>query len=432
MATSGPTGLTGGRRPPQRIIVVGAGLAGLRTVAALRGDGFRGEVTVYGGEGLAPYDRPPLTKSLFTRTEPAWLADELGSDLFGLADRVELATPAESLSGVPGSGAVDVALADGSSERADVVVVATGAHAICPVAWAGAAVLHTAADAAALRARLTPGTRLVCIGAGWIGAELSGVAAGAGCEVTVVEAGDAPLARQLGTHVGLLTARWYADAGVNLHLASRVSSVHPDRVHLADGRHLEADVVLAAVGARPSTGWLADSLVLTARGAVAVDRAGRAKGWRLPVRETSVYAVGDSADRLTERDGWVQGGHWASALHDPALVALDILGGPVPASDPAPYTFSTQFGHDLALFGQPGEGQRVVLRGEPSAGGPWTALYVEAGDSGSTGVLAAGLAVDAPRDVGALRRLLGAERRPLIDLEVAVDPARSLRDAARS
>jgi NADPH-dependent 2,4-dienoyl-CoA reductase/sulfur reductase-like enzyme len=432
MATSGDTAA----QPPRsarRIVVAGAGLAGLRTAGALREMGFRGEITVLGAEGLAPYDRPPLTKELFTKPEPVWLADELGSDLFRLADRVELATPARAITPVDlPEGRVRVDLVDGGEIVADVVVVATGSYAWRPDGWEGALCVHTAADAAALRDRLRPGTRLVCIGAGWIGAEVSGVAAEAGCRVTVLEAAAAPLATQLGSTVGSLTAPWYSGAGVDLHTGARVSSVHPERVHLADGRHIDADVILAAVGARPTTAWLGGALALTARGAVAVDRVGRADGSPAGFAPGTVYAVGDCADQVTDRDGYVPGGHWAGALHHPALVAADIMGGPLPASDPSPHTFSTQHGRHLSLFGQPSPDDQVVLRGDPSTPGSWTALYVEAPQAGSDdAVLVAGLAVDAPRDVGALRRLLGAPARPVIDLEVAADPKRALRDAVR-
>lgn len=433
MATSGdsaahpPSG-------PRRIVVAGAGLAGLRTAGALREAGFRGEITVLGAEGLAPYDRPPLTKELLSRREPVWLADELGSDLFQLADRVELATPARAISPVDlPEGRVRVHLADDTEIVCDVVVVATGAHAVLPDEWEGAICVHTAADAAALRARLAAETRLVCIGAGWIGAEVSGVASAAGCRVTVVEASPAPLSGQLSSAVGALTVPWYAGNGIDLHLNAHVSSVHPDRVYLADGRHVDADVILAAVGVRPATAWLDGAVTLTPRGAVSVDRVGRADASPGGFAPGTVYAVGDCADRVTERDGYVSGGHWAGALHHPSLVAADIMGGPLPASDPAPHTFSTQQGHDLSLFGQPAPAHQVVLRGDPGKPGPWSALYVERPPAGSReAVLAAGLAVDAPREVGALRRLLGAAVRPVLDLDVAADPTRALRDAVRS
>ena len=409
-------------------MVVGAGLAGLRVVGALRESGFSGEISVLGSEGLAPYDRPPLTTELFTRQEPAWLADELGSDLFDLADHVELATPARALAAVTTrKGLVRVDAADGSELFADVVVIATGSHPRHPADW-DAVTLHTAPDAAALRERLTPGTRLVCIGAGWVGAEISAAASAAGCQVTLLEAASAPLAHQLGPAVGELTRPWYAASGVDLHLGARVTAVHPDRVHLADGRHVDADIVLAAVGAQPTTSWLDSQLALTARQAVAVDRAGTADGAAGGFAPRTVYAVGDCADRTTLRDGVVPGGHWAGALHDPGLVALDILGAPLPDDEPAPYTFSHQHGHELALFGQPSPARQVVLRGDPAADGPWTALYVEPQEGTTEAVLCAGLAVDAPRDVGALRRILGNDRR-VLDLDAAADQSRPLRDA---
>lgn len=419
-------------RALRRVAVLGAGLAGVRTAAALRDSGFRGEITLFGAEGLPPYDRPPLSKELFTRSEPAWLADELGSDAGTLADHVELAAPARGLAPADGPrGGVVVDLGDDRTVEADVAVVATGAHAWKPVDWVGAVVLHTAADAAALRTLLTPGTRLVCIGAGWLGAEVSAAAAGAGCRVTVVEEAPAPLARQLGPRIGALTAPWYARSGVDLHVGARVTSVHPDAVHLADGRRLAADVVLAAVGARPATAWLGSAVALTSRRAVAVDRLGLADGAPGGLPRGSVWAAGDCADRRTPRDGLVPGGHWASALHDPVLVALGILGGPLPASDPAPHTFSSQHGHEVALVGRPRPGDDVVVRGDPH-GGPWTALYVSRNGASrpDEAVLSAGFAVDAPHDVGALRRLLGRVGLPVIDLVRAIDADRSLRDAA--
>ena len=420
------------RRParpqPRRIAVVGAGLAGLRTVAALRDSGFGGEISVLGAEGLAPYDRPPLTGELFTRTEPAWLADEIGSNVFDLADQVDLASPARTIAPAATRKGVVRLDAGGDDEVfADVAVVACGSHAVLPPDWE-AATLHTAPDAAALRERLSPGSHLICVGAGWIGSEVASAAAAAGCRVTVLEAAPAPLAGPLGRAVGGLTIPWYEAGGVELNLGARVSAVGPDHVHLADGRRLDADVVLAAVGARPSTDWLDDRLALTPRRAVATDRGGLADGARGGFQPGTVYAVGDCADRTTEHHGVVAGGHWASALHDPGLVALSILQVPLPEQDPAPYVFSQQHGHELALFGQPTPAHRVVFRGDPRAGGPWSALYVEPPRSGTEAALAAGLAVDAPRDVAALRRLL-AGPRPTLDLVRAAKASLPLRDA---
>ncbi|RYV52237.1 FAD-dependent oxidoreductase [Pengzhenrongella frigida] len=440
------------------VVVVGAGLAGAQSVAALRAQGFEGRVTLLGAEGVAPYDRPPLSKHLFDRVEPAWLTGELGVDVAALADDVRLAHPATGLA--VGPDGVTVATATGDLS-ADAVVIASGSRALRPVGWAGARTLQTADDAARLRVALTPGARLVIVGAGWIGAEVAGVTAAAGVEVTVVEATGAPLAVALGAAVGGLTAAWYRAAGVRLLTGVPAEAVRADGVRLEDGRELPADVVLVAVGSRPATAWLGSALPRDPDGALRVDERFAVLG--APGR---VFAVGDVARRRSARHGWVPGGHWDGALRGPAIAVRALLGGPDAATDedPAPYVFSTQLGHDLALFGQPNlTVDDLVLRGDPTGtsrttgipgttgapgdpgttGAPgtpgttgtsgWTALWFAPTRPGSpipgrrelTGVLT----VDRPRDTAAARRLFTGRTLSRLDPPTAADPTRPLRDA---
>jgi 3-phenylpropionate/trans-cinnamate dioxygenase ferredoxin reductase component len=399
---------------PRSVLVAGAGLAATQTVGALRGAGFDGDIRVLGAEGVPPYDRPPLSKHLLDRSTPAWLAQEVGVDLATQADHVHLASPATGVTVEPDGVRVRT---EHDEHRADVLVIATGAHATLP-AWPGARVLHTAADAEQLRAAIRPGDRLVVVGAGWIGAEVAGVAARAGVDVEVVEAGPAPLATALGARVGALTVPWYDEHGVRLRTGVTVASVRPDAVTLADGTTLRADVVLAAVGARPSTAWLGDALPREPGGALRVD-----EGFAVLGAPRHVRAVGDVTLRRSARHGWVPGGHWDGALRDPATLVDDLL---VPGSgalpDRAPYVFSTQLGRDLTLFGQPGRDDEVVLRGAPTAGG-WAALWYRPGTGTVTGVLT----VDRPRDVGAARRLFAGPALPTLPRDVAADPDRPLR-----
>lgn len=404
--------------PPSSVVVVGAGLAAAAAVAALREAGFDGRLTVLGAEGLAPYDRPPLSKELFTRLEPVWLAEDLGLVL--AADDVRLAEPATGLALAPDGVRVTTAA---GQVAADAAVLATGAHAALPQSLAGARTLHTAADAAALREVLRPGRRLVVVGAGWVGAEVAGVAAAAGAQVTVVEAGPAPLALALGPAVGALTTPWYAAAGVRLVTGTAVVEAGPDGVRLADGEEVAADVVLAAVGARPASAWLAGALPLAADGSVPVDGAYRVPG------EPRVVVVGDLARRRSPRHGWVPGGHWDGALRGPAVAARALLGLPAdgPEHDLAPYVFSAQLGHDLGLVGQPGPTDDVVLRGGPDGTG--TSGFGVAWLRAGTDELTAVLAVDRPRDVSAARRLFTGPALPRADRALLADPAAPLKAA---
>ncbi|WP_402372294.1 NAD(P)/FAD-dependent oxidoreductase [Isoptericola rhizosphaerae] len=399
---------------PRSVVVVGAGLAGARTVAALRAHGFDGPVTLLGDEGVPPYDRPPLSKELFSRPEPAWLAGEIDTDVTQLAD-ARLAARATGLDvGVDGARVAT----DGGDVTADAVVLAVGSRAVSP--WPDAVTLHSAADAERLRERLRPGSRLVVVGAGWVGAEVAGVAAAQGVDVTVVEAAAAPLERQLGD-VGARTVPWYAEAGVDLRLATPVLDVDDAGVTTAEGR-LDADTVLAAVGARPATAWL--PFDLTADGRVPVDAAGR---WAADAPEEirqRVWAVGDCAARPHPVFGTVPGGHWSSALTDPEATVLDMLGRSDAPRPAAPYVFSQQLGHDLAFFGVRHGDEDVVVR--PLAAG-WAALYLAPGAGPRRGLRAAVVA-DSPRDVGGLRRLLGRPRAVEVDLDRAADPDVRWRD----
>ncbi|NCT89585.1 oxidoreductase [Cellulomonas sp. APG4] len=409
---------------PGSVVVVGGGLAAGRTVAALRTHGFEGTITVVAAEHHAPYDRPPLSKELLSRPEPAWLLDELGGDLAEAhgAD-VHLGRPATGLTLTDDAVTIRTAAGD---VTADAAVLATGAHAVLPASLRGALTLHTADDAAVLRERLRPGARLVVVGAGWIGAEVAGVASAADVEVTVVEAGAAPLSGAVGAQVGHLLRPWYAAAGVALRTGTGVRAVRPGPtgavVELDDGGTLGADVVLAAVGARPTTSWIGDTLPRTASDALAVD------GWYRVLgpdgAQPRVLAVGDVATRRSVRHGWVPGGHWDAALRGPDTAAQGLVTGFAgEPADPAPYVFSTQLGHELGMYGQPGPTDEVVLRGDPR--GAFTALWCAPGTDRLTAVLA----VDRPADVAAARRLLAARELPVVDRAAAADPRVRLRDA---
>ncbi len=429
------------------LVVVGAGLAGARAAHAARALGWGGHLTVLGAEGLAPYDRPPLSKQLFTRTTPAWLRDDLGADL-SVADDVRLAEPATGISTHPGGVRVRQAggdveddagvLAPGGARGvttglarsrqvawadADAAVLATGSRPVLPSRWR-ARTLRAFPDATSLRAAVGPGCRLVVIGAGWIGAEVSGAAAEAGADVTVVEAGDAPLGGVLGTEVGERTRPWYDAAGVRLLTGSPAASVDEPggRVRLADGTVLEADVVLAAVGSRPDSSWLALSLAVARDGAVLVD-----ERWQVPGANGRVVAVGDLARRPSPRHGWTSGGHWDGALRGPELAVRTLLFGAepgplAPADDPAPYVFSTQLGHDLGLLGIPGPLDVAVLRAGAEG---WTTLWFRPGSATLTAVLG----VDMPRDVAAARHLFAGTALPLVDRTLAADASVPLRSA---
>ncbi len=396
-----------------RIVIVGAGLAGLRTAEELRALGHAGRITLIGAESRPPYDRPPLSKKVLTEAGPPAdpLDPSLRADFAALDVDFHPGEAATALDPGGGPGTRGAVLTSRDKYPFDHVVVATGALPVRLPGEGKQRFLRSYDDALALRALLRPGLRLVVVGAGWIGAELATAAAGHGCQVTVVEAGHAPLASAVGAPVGAQTARWYAAAGVELRVGVAVESVEPGGLALVGGDQIAADEIVTAVGVRPATGWLEDSGIRLERG-VAVDAGLRAS---LP----GVYAVGDCAAFESLRFGRrLRFEHWDVALHAPEVVAANVLGGEA-VYDPVPYFWSEQFGRMVQYAGYHGDAERLVWRGDPAAL-TWAACWLVAGR------LAAILTVDRPRDLIQARRLI-ASGAPVDPARIA-DPAIPIKD----
>jgi 3-phenylpropionate/trans-cinnamate dioxygenase ferredoxin reductase subunit len=341
----------------QRVVVVGGGLAGGRVCEALRQQGFAGELTLVGDEDRPPYDRPPLSKAVLTgdltdTTLPLQLPD------------VEILRPVRA-ERVDGS----VLRTDAGDLPFDALVVATGATPV-RLPGEGTLLLRTIGDALALRARLRPGLRLVIVGAGWIGAEVATAAATAGCQVTVVDEIPVPLGVALGPEVAAVLLPWWQQAGIRLELGVAVQRADGDRVLLADGRLLRADLVLVAVGVRAATDWLIGSGVDLDRGVITDERC-------RSVSRPDVLAVGDAAAWRSRRYGRLMRlHHWDDALKAPDTIAAVLTGDRDAVHDPVPYVWSDQFGRTIQLVGQHDPTDRLIWRGEVRAD-DWTACWVD-------------------------------------------------------
>jgi 3-phenylpropionate/trans-cinnamate dioxygenase ferredoxin reductase component len=391
----------------ERVVIAGAGLAGLRTAEELRGRGYPGAITMVGAESRPPYDRPPLTKKFMA----GQLDDtSLAADPVALGLDLRLGEAAARLD--------DGVLRTGQREYPfDALVLATGAAPLRLPGGGRQWLLRTFDDAWALREALRPGVRLAVVGAGWIGAELATTAVGRGCQVTVVEAGDAPLAGAIGAEVGARTGPWYAAAGVDLRLGQPVASVEDGGLALPGGGWLPADVIVTAIGVRPQLDWLAGSPV-TVRNGIEVDG-------QLRTSLPGVYAAGDCAAFFSARyQRRLRVEHWDNALHAPAAVAAGILGEEA-VYDPVPYFWSEQFGRMVQYAGHHTGADRLLWRGDP-AGPDWAACWL-AGEPGADRLVAL-LTVGRPRDLVQGRRLIAAGGA--VDPAQLADPGVAVRDTA--
>ncbi|WP_327182567.1 NAD(P)/FAD-dependent oxidoreductase [Streptomyces sp. NBC_01334] len=398
----------------RRVVVVGAGMAGVQTAVALREQGFDGTVTLIGAEPHQPYDRPPLSKAVLLGNAEGSAFDV---DFEGLGIELVLGREVGGLR--PADHELDT---EAGPVPYDVLVLATGAEPIrLPGAEGvpGVHLLRTLDDAERLRPVLARQHDIVVVGAGWIGAEFATAAREAGCAVTVVEAADRPLAGALPSEVAAPMTAWYADSGIELRTHARVERVEPGAVVLDDGSRLPAGAVVVGIGARPATAWLAGSgVALGAHREVVADV-------HLRTSVPDVYAVGDCASFPSGRYGErLLVHHWDNALQGPRTVAANIVGAatdePLAVYDPVPYFWSEQFGRFVQYAGHHADADRVLWRGDPS-GPAWSVCWLR-GDR-----LVALLAVGRARDLAQGKRLIqaGTPMNP----RLLADPARPLKAA---
>jgi 3-phenylpropionate/trans-cinnamate dioxygenase ferredoxin reductase component len=336
---------------PTRLLVVGASVSSGALISQLREDGFTGQIVVVDGDPDAPYDRPPLSKEFLatTTTRPAapWWDDRCQL-VRGQATALDIA-----------SATVEVALAEGTTRMlgADHIVVATGSAPVqLPGQPTGVAQLRSAADSRSIRRLAAPSRHVIILGAGTIGTELASSLVDAGCAVTILDQADRPLARFLGGHLGDAAAAWIRDAGVALHLGSRVEEIarEAERWSVSTGsRQVSGDLVVSAVGVRPSTGWLSGSGLDLADG-IRCDPDGTALGTSgQPV--PNVHAIGDVSAWSAVGTGPRRYENWTTAQRQGRHLARHLLGreqAEFAGHEPS-YFWSHQFGRRIQVLGDP-------------------------------------------------------------------------------
>ncbi|MFJ9590792.1 NAD(P)/FAD-dependent oxidoreductase [Streptomyces acidicola] len=345
---------------PEHVVVIGAGLGGVRTVEQLRNAGFQGAISLVGAEPHAPYDRPPLSKQILTGAHGPEDIVLLGADaLKKLNVDMRLGVPVVALH----EGVVE--LADGTTIEADAFVIATGATPRrLPGQPDDVHTLRTLDDSLSLRSALRDATSLLVVGGGFIGAEVASGAVGRGLKVTVLEALPVPADRAFGQEVGAVYGRLITEGGVDLRLGAKLTRFLDSRtVELADGERLSSDVVLVGIGAAPAVDWWDHEGVNTTHG-IACDSSGRVLG------TSGVWAVGDvAAWDEPLRGEHVRHEHWTSAADQAAIVARDIVGAE-PQKPTLPYFWSDQFGLRIQGLGHTELGDSVAaLHGEGLSGG---------------------------------------------------------------
>jgi 3-phenylpropionate/trans-cinnamate dioxygenase ferredoxin reductase subunit len=349
----------------QDVLVVGASAAGLSTAEALRRGGHRGRLTLIDAEPHAPYDRPPLSKQFLSG---AWDYDRIAllppEALAGLDANFVLGERASHLD----AARRQVRTSTGRILSADSVVIATGVRPRRIPGqgdFAGTHVLRSVDDAQRLRAGLRPGRRLVVVGNGVLGSEVSSTARGLGLAVSLVGSAELPMTNQLGDLGAGELAAAHRAAGVRLVGGHRTSSLvgqdgQVTGVVLDSGEVLPADEVVVAIGSEPATDWLINSGLELADGVLCDARCRAAEG---------IWAAGDVARwEHLGLGGTIRLENRTNATEQAIAVARDLLGDGEPYL-PVPSFWTDQYGVKIQVHGTIAPGCRTdVVDGDPADG----------------------------------------------------------------
>lgn len=404
----------------ERVVIVGAGHAGVQVADSLRARGFGGVLTLIGDEAALPYQRPPLSKNFLAEAADPVPIPLRGKRFFS-ENRIELRT------GVTVT-AVDrlrraVVLDNGEELPYSSLVLATGAAtrslAVPGNDLAGVHELRTLTDAENLREALAAARSVVVVGAGFIGLEFAAAGRERGVEVTVLEAAERPLERALSPEMSDYFAAAHRRMGTDLRLGEGLVALtgHAGSVAAAvgtSGREYAVDLVLLGVGVRPRD-ELARAAGLAVDNGVVVDE-------NLRTADSVVYAVGDCANFLGESPGTRMRLESVQNATDQGRHVADMILGGTTSYAEVPWFWSNQGTLRLQIAGLTRPGDTTVVSRDARSGRFSVFCFRD-------GRLVAVESLNRPADHMAARRVLAAADR--LTAEQVADPAFSLKYHAK-
>lgn len=345
------------------VVVLGAGQAGGRAVEALRADGFCGPITLVGEEADPPYERPSLSKEMLLNfaAEPVWVHAD------GYLARQNIAFHSGIAAKRIDRAARRVVLADGRAITYGALILATGRRArrlgIPGAELPSCLYLRSLGDSRALRGRLRPDLRVLIVGAGFIGLEVAAAAVQRGCDVTVLEAGEAPIGRAVPTALGCALRDLHEGHGVRFAFGTRPTRFLPKGDGLVAeakaGTRFEADLAVIGIGAEPNSELAAEAGLAVDEGVVT-----NALG---ATSDPFIFAVGDVAAHFNPMLGRrIVLETWQNAQNAAIAVARNLARPDAVASyAEVPWFWSDQYDSNLQIFGLTQAAARNVVRRRP-------------------------------------------------------------------
>ena len=309
-----------------RHVIIGNGPAGVVAAETLRRADPASEILLAGCENEPPYSRMAIPYLLEGNI------DEAGTYLRKRPDHYSsqrISTHEGRVVSVDTEARTPL-FKDGSSTTYDRLLVASGSHPVRPpipgIDRPQTQTCWTLEDARAIAALTKPGSRVLQLGAGFIGCIIMEALAARGVELTVVEMGDRMVPRMMTPKAGNMIREWVESKGIRVRTSAGVERIDdgtgdaPLSVRLSTGECLPCDVVIVAAGVAPNIGFLEGSPVHVAKGVLVDDR--------MQTSVPGIYAAGDVA----EAPDLFTGAHLVSAIQPNAVdqarvAAINMAGG---------------------------------------------------------------------------------------------------------
>ena len=306
-------------------LILGNGPAGVIAAETLRRADDGAEILLVGNEDAPPYSRMAIPYLLEGNI------DETGTYLrkdAGHYARLRI-TERRARAVALHTDRRDVLFEDGGRETYDRLLIATGSHPVRPpipgVDLPQVLTCWTLEDARAIARLARRGSRVVQLGAGFIGCIIMESLAARGVELTVVEMGDRMVPRMMTPKAGNMIRQWVEGRGVRVVSNAGIDRIDPAgpgdalRVHLTNGAALDCDLLIVSAGVTPNVGFLESTPVHVAKGVLVNDR--------LETSVPGIFAAGDVA----EAPDIFTGAHLVSAIQPNAadqarVAALNMAG----------------------------------------------------------------------------------------------------------
>lgn len=309
-----------------RHVILGNGPAGVIAAETIRKRAPHDEIVMIGSEQAPPYSRMAIPYLLmgnieesgtYLRKDPGYYDALKIQQIHGKVASIDIKSKQLSLAGQ-----------EGKTIAYDCLLIATGSVPVQPpipgIDLPGVHPCWTLEDARAIAKIAKPGSRVLQMGAGFIGCIILEALASRKVDLTVVEMGDRMVPRMMTERAGGMIKQWVQAKGIEVFTDTKVQEITQSEsglsVKLSNGKTIEVDLVISATGVRPNVTYLKSSGLEMHTG-ILVDQ-------QMQTSHPDIFAAGDVTESIDFSTGErIVNAIQPNAAEQARIAAINMTGG---------------------------------------------------------------------------------------------------------